>query len=194
MDIFHTGKENLSDDHRFVNERLLELAIPEVPNDEQSIKLEDCLEMYFNNRIEVKRYLSSIDRRNTSSSIRSRESMDPSKAHASHVEIAEIGDSQPSSPVSSHAQFPAFPVSSAKSMAQRQRAPSIIQEHLIEKAALLDAETSIDEKTTTNIGRVRREVVMPAWQFFSLIRMYVMLYWIDVADKVSVVHRQRSQQ
>ena len=54
VDIFHTGKEDVSGDHKFVNERLLDVAIPE-PVDGEEITLERCLEEYFNNRIEVKR-------------------------------------------------------------------------------------------------------------------------------------------
>ena len=66
MDIFHTGKEDAADDHKFINERLLDVAIPEDPNGQRrEITLEDCLEAYFNNRVEVKRYL---ERRSTLSS------------------------------------------------------------------------------------------------------------------------------
>lgn len=61
MDVYHTGKED-TDDHRIVRERLLDVAIPEPPDDGSSINLEDCLENYFNNKVEVKRHLQ---RRNT---------------------------------------------------------------------------------------------------------------------------------
>jgi hypothetical protein len=65
MDVYHTGKDDL-DDHKIVQERLLEVALPDPPEDAPesgyTIKLEDCLENYFNNQIEVKRHLQ---RRNT---------------------------------------------------------------------------------------------------------------------------------
>jgi hypothetical protein len=61
MDVYHYGKEDL-DDHRIVRERLLDVAIPEPPENGHSINLEDCLENYFNNKVEVKRHLQ---RRNT---------------------------------------------------------------------------------------------------------------------------------
>jgi hypothetical protein len=61
MDVYHTGKE-VNDDHRIVRERLLQVAIPENPEEGTEIKLEDCLESYFNNKVEVKRHLQ---RRNT---------------------------------------------------------------------------------------------------------------------------------
>ena len=173
MDIFHTGKEDVSDDHKFVNERLLELAVPDEPLDGHVITLEKCLEMFFNNKIEVKRYLDQLERRNTISSIRSRPSTDSTKAQASHVEVAEIGDlSQPSSPIAIHTQSSPIPVSPVRPSIPRKRAPSIIQEHYIdEKKGLHDFPSSSEEKRSL-AGRVRKEVMMPAWQFYSLIPWY----------------------
>ncbi|CAD6582928.1 MAG: hypothetical protein ASARMPRED_001103 [Alectoria sarmentosa] len=159
MDIFHTGKEDTNDDHKFINERLLELAIPEEPSDGHVITLEECLELFFNNKIEVKRYLDSLERRGTLNSIRSHQSFDSTKAHASHIEIAELDTSLPSSPIApTH---------------QRHRAPSIIQEHYMdEKSAILGRSPSIAEESRGRNSRVRKEIMMPAWQFFSLIPWY----------------------
>lgn len=174
MDIFHTGKEDVSDDHKFVNERLLELAIPDDSLDGHVITLEECLEMFFNNKIEVKRYLDSLERRNTLNSVRSRASVDSTKGHASHIEVAEITDiSQPSSPMAFQPQPFAIPVMPLRPTIQRKRAPSIIQEHYVsEKSGMPDLSPStIDEKTPLS-GRTRKEVMMPAWQFFSLIPWY----------------------
>ena len=155
MDIFHTGKEDTNDDHKFINERLLELAIPEEPPDGHVITLEECLELYFNNKIEVKRYLDSLERRGTLNSIRSHQSVDSMKAHSSHVEIAELDTSLIA---------PTY---------QRHRAPSIIQEHYIdEKSGMLGRSPSIAEEPRGRNGRVRKEFLMPAWQFFSLIPFY----------------------
>lgn len=176
MDIFHTGREDASDDHKLVNERLLELALPDDPVDGHSVTLEECLELYFNNRIEVKRYLDQLERRNTLNSLRSRPSVDASKAHASHVEVAEIGDlSPPSSPIALSPQPSAPPVTPIRPLLPRQRAPSIIQEHYLpEKTDMLELSPTIDEKgePSPRSARVRKEVVMPAWQFFSLIPWY----------------------
>ena len=173
MDIFHTGKEDTNDDHKFINERLLELAIPEEPSDGQTITLEECLEMFFNNKIEVKRYLDSLERRGTLNSIRSHQSFDSSKAHTSHVEIAELETSPPSSPKVLHTQMPITPMSPMAPSYQRHRAPSIIQEHYIdEKSEMLGRSPSIAEEARGRYGRVRKEVMMPAWQFFSLIPWY----------------------
>lgn len=172
MDIFHTGKEDTNDDHKFINERLLELAIPEEPSDGHVITLEECLELFFNNKIEVKRYLDSLERRGTLNSIRSHQSFDSTKAHVSHVEIAELDTSQPSSPRALQPQVSAIPVSPTAPI-RRHRAPSIIQEHYIdEKSGMLGRSPSIAEEPRGRNGRVRKEVMMPAWQFFSLIPWY----------------------
>ncbi|KAJ4008647.1 hypothetical protein NW752_009768 [Fusarium irregulare] len=53
VDLFHQGKKD-KDDHKVVYERLLNLAIP--PDSEgKGLKLEDCLEEYFNAQVDVKR-------------------------------------------------------------------------------------------------------------------------------------------
>lgn len=173
MDIFHTGKEDTNDDHKFINERLLELAIPEEPSDGHVITLEECLELFFNNKIEVKRYLDLLERRGTLNSIRSHRSVDSAKVHASHVEIAELDTSQPSSPKALQPQVSAIPVSPTAPTYQRHRTSSIIQEHYIdEKVGMLGRSPSIAEEPRGRNGRVRKEVMMPAWQFFSLIPWY----------------------
>ena len=171
MDIFHTGKEDVGDDHKFVNERLLEVAIPEGPTDGALITLEDCLEAYFNNRIEVKRYL---ERRGTLYPGPPQASADSAKGSASHIEVAECDESQPSTPMSplpSHAPPPISPIKA------RNRAPSIIREHYVEDNGELLDSSYPPEKEGSQIGRrragtLRKEVMMPAWQFFSLIPWY----------------------
>ncbi|KAL0262237.1 hypothetical protein SLS55_003676 [Diplodia seriata] len=106
MDIYHTGKEDVADDHRFVNERLLEVAIPEDnPHSDEPIKLEECLEIYFNNRIEVRRHL---ERRSTLQSVRENEEPSPrppEKSNAVHVESIEVtsGSESPVAPTYSSA-------------------------------------------------------------------------------------------
>lgn len=50
MDVAHGGKEAADDDHRFVSERLLNLAIPET-SDGESVKLESCLEGWRSKRL-----------------------------------------------------------------------------------------------------------------------------------------------
>ena len=162
MDIYHTGKEDTTDDHKFINERLLEVAIPADPTGERmDITLEECLEDYFNNRIEVRRYL---ERRSTLSSV--------PKNSAIHVETIELdGDQSPMTPLSPATNY----ASTIRPAVSRTRAPSIIQERYIparnesgySSLALVDTKESV---ARLRAGSVRKEVMMPAWQFFSLIR------------------------
>lgn len=53
VDLFHQGKKD-KDDHKVVYERLLNLAVPPDPEG-RGVKLEDCLEEYFNARVDVLR-------------------------------------------------------------------------------------------------------------------------------------------
>jgi hypothetical protein len=177
MDIYHTGKEDVSDDHKFINERLLEVGIPPEPADGHTITLEDCLEAYFNNRIEVKRYL---ERRNTMSSSRSRsvDSLSISKGFTAHVEEVET------TPVQSPAQYTSpfteksNPWSSISGPADLQgsrmpgRRDSIVRERFIPDSSEQTGGGDSPTKEQPRRGVLRKEVMMPAWQFFSLIRKF----------------------
>lgn len=180
MDIYHTGKEDDSDDHKFINERLLEVAIPPEPTDGSTLTLEECLEAYFNNRIEVKRHL---ERRNTVSSARSLDSMSMSKGFTSHVE--EIETTPTLSPVQSNtprAERPS-PWSSTSETSETlttrrmPRRDSIVQERFIPDPTDPKAgdQPSSAPDSQPRRGIFRKEVMMPAWQFFSLIRMFFIL-------------------
>jgi hypothetical protein len=177
MDIYHTGREDKEDDHKFVNERLLEVAIPEQEGD-RVVTLEDCLEAYFNNKIEVKRYLQ---RQNTMGSVRSTD-MDPEKDQTIHIESIEVSES--CSPiVSTPASLqPTSPISPARPFLGRRRADSIFSERYRSSHERSSEQKAFDEKrhldelwNFSSEGRprstsLRKEVLMPAWQFFSLIR------------------------
>ena len=179
MDLFHTGKEDADDDHKFIRERLLEVAIPDDRQDGEPIKLEDCLETYFNSRVEIKRYL---ERRATANSTR-RMSHDSFKGQVSHIESVEIAESNPSTPASAFppSSLPAYLPSRPGLSPIKHRTPSIIQETYVyekdEKAAL-KAELARSESFSKRppgrprAGTLRKEVMMPAWQFFSLIREF----------------------
>ncbi|KAI9677453.1 MAG: hypothetical protein M1817_006407 [Caeruleum heppii] len=163
MDIYHTGKEDATDDHKFVNERLLEVAIPAVTEDRQTVTLEDCLETYFNNKIEVKRHL---ERRATTGSL---PSIDTSKGYATHVESADLG-SQPSTPMTPVGQDVVGPAVVATPGHSRDRSRSIIRERVIvEDVGASDKATGLSSRRRASI---RKEVLMPAWQFFRLIPWY----------------------
>ncbi|CAK7265412.1 hypothetical protein SEPCBS119000_001499 [Sporothrix epigloea] len=53
VDLFHQGERD-EDDHKVVYERLLNLAVPPDPEG-KGVQLEDCLEDYFNTRVDVLR-------------------------------------------------------------------------------------------------------------------------------------------
>ena len=169
MDIYHTGKEDAADDHKFVNERLLEVAIPSEREDGRVITLEDCLEIYFNNRIEVKRHLQ---RRNTVQSVRS---MDTDKGQTTHIEAAEVS-SGPNSPTISTPTTSLAPISPIRPVDGRRRADSIFSERYVESKEFSEKKLLEEMSTYSGNGRprggslLRKEVMMPAWQFFSLIR------------------------
>ncbi|KAH8702495.1 ubiquitin carboxyl-terminal hydrolase-domain-containing protein [Talaromyces proteolyticus] len=164
MDIYHTGKEDTLDDHKFVNERLLEVAIPPEHTDGTPITLEECLETYFNNKIEVKRYMG---RRGTVSSMRSFDSA--TKGGAIHVESIEIGSST-SSPVMTNFPQVNSPINEEASIPPiLPRRPSIVQERFIPNQ---DPQDSLVHPSRRRKGSYRKEVMMPAWQFFSLIPWY----------------------
>jgi hypothetical protein len=181
MDIYHTGREDKEDDHKFVNERLLEVAIPEQQG-EGIITLEDCLETYFNNRIEVKRFLQ---RQNTMGSVRSADpetiDRDPEKNETIHVESIEIlGAESPmvSTPISLAPESPITPM--RPTLDGRRRADSIFSQRLRnaedkrfdEKKHLDDMWNNSSSGRPRSASLLRKEVLMPAWQFFSLIPWY----------------------
>ncbi|KAL5342950.1 ubiquitin carboxyl-terminal hydrolase-domain-containing protein [Aspergillus crustosus] len=161
MDIYHTGKEDVNDDHRFINERLLEVALPE-PVEGKTVTLEECLESYFNNRIEVKRYL---ERQNTVEPVKSSESL--TKGACAHVETVEISTPTSSSPTAlSPMVTPITSVTERPTLEKaKYRRRSIIQEKYVPD---LGKGTLSEDRRRS----YRKEVMMPAWQFFSLIPWY----------------------
>jgi hypothetical protein len=179
MDIYHTGREDKEDDHKFVNERLLEVAVPEREGD-KDVTLEDCLETYFNNRIEVKRYL---ERQNTLSSIRHTEH-DSGKNQTIHIETLELSGADSPMVSTPTTLTPVTPLSPSRPVLEgRRRADSIFTERntLRDKAAeekwfdekkLLDEMLSSSSSGRPRASSFRKEVMMPAWQFFSLIPWY----------------------
>jgi hypothetical protein len=171
VDIFHTGVDDDEDDHKKVKERLLNVALPDDHDPDVPLKLEDCLENYFNNRIEVTRNLGEMGRSNTRSSIRSTQSYPNSKNASQHAEIAEVswcetptewGES------STTPQTPTTPISPTG----RHRATSIFRR--VVENEVNETEMALSDRAETPIsmrkGSARKEVLMPAWQFFNLLR------------------------
>ncbi|KAK7524112.1 ubiquitin C-terminal hydrolase family protein [Phyllosticta citriasiana] len=170
MDIYHTGKEDVADDHRFVNERLLEVAIPEEdPQAEEPIKLEECLEVYFNNRIEVRRHL---ERRATTQSLRDgskdEKTENPSAVHVETVEVS--GAESPSTTAPTYSTDPNNPALPDRPVNHRNRTDSIFSERHVEEGEPSFRRTEFQGRPRA--GSLKKEITMPAWQFFSLIPWY----------------------
>lgn len=162
-DIFHAGKEDAKDDHKFITERLLDVAIPARNSGDDPLTLEECLEEYFNNRVEVKRVLQ---RRNTAQSNNSRSSID--KVGAMHVETLEVS-SREDSPVSvEHGTVKML----QRPGLGRERATSIFSERKVQLRQVDSKDESSNESSGRKRGNsVKKEVLMPAWQFLNLIRV-----------------------
>lgn len=164
MDLYHTGTEEDPDDHKYIHERLLEVAVPDPPADGGSVSLEDCLESFFNNQVDVRRYMDVLERSNTMSSVRS----DRSPLSEKELELGELSQSLPNTPLSPLA--PSSPLSSGN----RHRSPSIIRNIVVETTEVDARSDSTDNHSRRGSIRkgktTRREVSMKAWQFFNLIR------------------------
>ena len=186
MDLYHTGKED-TDDHKFVNERLLEVAIVEEPAEGNSVvTLEDCLEHYFNNRIEVKRHIEETRRRNTLTKRVETEEKMPGL----HVEVAELLTpmsertdilQSPSAitPVvsSTSNELPKTQVEKLRPIAGRKRADSIFSQRKVNLTGIDPEQLKQDDPNATVDAKGRKmstrtEVLMPAWQFFKLLPWY----------------------
>ncbi|KAM7217908.1 ubiquitin carboxyl-terminal hydrolase 14 [Rhypophila decipiens] len=188
VDLFHQGKKD-ADDHKVVQERLLNLAVPADPEG-KGLKLEDCLEEYFNNKVDVlrdsleeKKGLGKVDTASGAAhnSIRViTEEGEP--ATSEHVEQPHLqrrwtlDDAIHASPVAMEgpdlsSEGPSSPKSFQARPTGRHRSTSIIQRIIVG-----DGEAPKDEDHETLLQRAKRTgstvvktVTIPAWQFFKLI-------------------------
>lgn len=173
VDLFHHGKRD-TDDHKVVYERLLNLAVPPDPEG-KGLKLEDCLEEYFNTKVDVLR-----------DSLEEKAPPTPRLATSHPPLIAEEpgeAATQVASPVQMEAVPLETPLTSLESSepspspvrpVPRHRATSIIQRVVLDERGR--ATESADTETDTLLQKARRTgstvvkaVTIPAWQFFRLI-------------------------
>ena len=128
------------------------------------------------------------------------QSWDSNKAQALHIESVEVPESGSSTPATG-APPPLPPYSPVRPgplpLRTQQRQPSIIQESLVydkdidEKAALKSSKHITGRQRALS---VRKEVMMPAWQFFSLIRKYERILNSHAKlSRYSVVYRRVTQ-
>lgn len=178
VDLFHQGKGD-KDDHKVVYERLLNLAVPPDP-DGKGIKLEDCLEEYFNNQVDVLR--DSLEEKHGADA--------PSLLkHRSTIRIVAAED-DPEAPdgaatLPSQLEDPTLlrrwtvqtsePLVSGSSLpppALRHRSTSVIRRIVVDEEGRAEEadSTSLLQKAKQTGSTVVKAVTIPAWQFFRLIR------------------------
>ena len=160
-DLFHQGKHD-KDDHKFITERLLDVAVPEEAPSDEPLPLEKCLEEYFNNKVEVRR---ELQRRNT-------KTREKEKDDVTHVEVVEAA---PESPLPLESPMKTTP---PRPLQPRDRATSIFSERRVEivddKSISKSDKAAIDQlRGNRKASILRKEVAMPAWQFVNLIREFV---------------------
>ncbi|TDZ29819.1 hypothetical protein C8035_v004000 [Colletotrichum spinosum] len=184
VDLFHQGK-NDKDDHKTVFERLLNLAVPPDPEG-RGIRLEDCLEEYFNTSVDVLR--DSNDDKKDVERAAATPALTPNKTTIRLVTEENGADSQSGGTLSSSplqlspalerrwtaSQAPngtAEPPSSSSRPTPRHRSTSVIQRVVLEeKEKTGESETpSMLEKARQTSSTVVKAVTIPAWQFFKLI-------------------------
>jgi len=191
VDLFHQGKTD-SDDHKVVYERLLNLAVPEDP-DGKGIKLEDCLEEYFNTKVDVLR--DSHEDKKTPFA-------DPSKqtirvVTEDHAEgIAElstsplvmtplekawpsIGEAGSSSAATTPTTSTAESAPAPPLLAPRHRSTSIIQRIILDEKGRPQGSSengSLLQQVTRKGSTIAKAITIPAWQFFRLIRKILPTY------------------
>ncbi|KAI5290937.1 hypothetical protein KEM54_006949 [Ascosphaera aggregata] len=169
VDLYHTGCDDANDDHKFVNERLLEIPIPPDREEGGGITLEECLEAYFNNHVEVKRYL---ERQNSSL----RKDSVSKKMAVAHVECVDCSSGS-YSPELSQAQSSISGTSTSEipTLVSRLTSSSIIQKRWVSDAddqSIHQGSNHPSPNPTHRRGELRHEVMMPALQVFSLIPWY----------------------
>jgi hypothetical protein len=196
MDLFHQGKGDV-DDHKVVHERCLNLPVP--PDTEgKGIKLEDCMEAYFNNRVDVLRdsleEKASVDRppHSPKSTIRVVYEDDDNEAEVEGSLTQENGDAPAhmrrrwtTHGAITHSPTASSHSDSALSSGSRARSTSIIQRIVVNDKQ--NGESSTDAETRSLIERVKRTgssmvkaVTIPAWQFYRLIRKYIVVYLVSL--------------
>ena len=173
VDLFHHGKKDAAD-HKFVHERLLNLGVPPDP-DGKGIKLEDCLEEYFNNQVDVLRMDLEEQKAVDNAAVTPKSTIrvvseDDVEASGGEVENAHLLQRRwttlglVDSPVSEVNPNSASFVAPSGS---RTRSTSIIQRIVVDGEA---DSASVLQRAKRTGSSVVKAVTIPAWQFFRLIR------------------------
>ncbi|KAH8664088.1 ubiquitin carboxyl-terminal hydrolase-domain-containing protein [Xylariales sp. PMI_506] len=199
VDLFHQGKNDEAD-HKVVYERLLNLAVP--PDTEgKGIKLEDCLEEYFNSQVDVHRD-SFEDGKGGKRSIQTPVpltpivSEPPSTPRSTIRLVTDEDDKECSSPTALEVENsqmaplerrwtenPATRPSSSQTPTSptrphRSRTESIIQRVVLdEQGKPTEADAASLFERAKRKASVVKAVTIPAWQFFRLIPNPSIIAW-----------------
>ncbi|KAK0739862.1 ubiquitin carboxyl-terminal hydrolase-domain-containing protein [Apiosordaria backusii] len=176
VDLFHQGKGD-ADDHKVVHERLLNLAVPPDPSG-KGIKLEDCLEEYFNNKVDVLR--DSLEEKKGGFSTpkhtvlgTTEEDVETPTDNGESSRLQRrwtVQETITHSPVSMTS--PTLEPTTESPVVSRNRSTSIIQRIVVkdeeDQTSNGEAECSTP-KHRRRISTIVKAVTIPAWQFFRLI-------------------------
>lgn len=175
-ELFHVGAEDVTGDHKLVEERLLDVAVLPDREDGRAIQLEDCLEEYFNNRVEVRRLLK---RSNTTKHSQSEKPCQHSQLRVTEV---QSGSTTPDGQDCLGSLPPATFVDNSEDQDEpsspkpRARAPSIIKRTFSFDGSCCDMEAELETGEVVHMprkgSRQRKEVQIPAWAMSSLIPFY----------------------
>jgi hypothetical protein len=181
VDMFHQGKSD-KDDHKVVQERLLNLAVPADP-DGRGIKLEDCLEDYFNTKVDIMRdslveknpHGLSLSPEDTIRIVTAEEDGEANDLMASPVQMQHTplrrttSAGETSQATTSESQPGTRP-------APRHRATSIIQRIIVDEQGKPHETSASASDPATLLQRARRTgstvvkaVTVPSWMFSRLI-------------------------
>jgi hypothetical protein len=175
VDLFHQGKRD-TDDHKVVYERLLNLAVPPDPEG-KGIKLEDCLEEYFNTKVDVLR-----------DSLEEKAPQPPTpRLDTAYSRLIAEETGEPASPVASPLQVESRPLQTPLTSIEssdpttllsrpvpRHRATSIIQRVVLDDQGRPTEASEVDSAKFSRRAKrtgstVVKAITIPAWQFFKLI-------------------------
>ncbi|ROT39184.1 ubiquitin carboxyl-terminal hydrolase [Sodiomyces alkalinus F11] len=181
VDLFHHGKTDDSD-HKIVQERLLNLAVPPDPEG-RGLRLEDCVDDYFNSQVDVLRDSLEDKKETPRPATASRmstmrlvsrddeaEMSTSEKPTASPVPISPTRDKFPAPGTPNGSLSQASP-SIEFAQLSRHRSASVIQHvHVDEKGRPTESgEASRPGKARRTSSTIVKAVTIPAWQFFRLI-------------------------
>ncbi|KAK8111209.1 uncharacterized protein PG998_007666 [Apiospora kogelbergensis] len=195
VDLFHQGKNDEAD-HKVVYERLLNLAVPDAEGKE--VKLEDCLEEYFNSQVDVHR--DDLEETKTTRRMTLTPTPRASTVQAAHptpkstIRLVANGDDEEGTSAGSSGtdeeeshdhstplerrwtERPTTATSASESAESHMRPRRSRTESLIQRVVLDEQAKSADSADNASLfarakrtASVVKAVTIPAWQFFRLI-------------------------